>query len=126
MFAEVYQMLFAWQPGSLYFDPVLFPASQGTAEWLSSHSAGDFLYYSFVTLCTVGYGDVTPASPSARFLSLTEALIGIMYGAMMVERFVAIHTAESRGAGPEQAETPPARESRASVKRAAKEKEGNQ
>jgi voltage-gated potassium channel len=67
MFAEVYQVLCAWQPDALYFDPGRFPAAQEPAERLSPHRAGDFLYYSFVTLCTVGYGDVTPASPVTRF-----------------------------------------------------------
>jgi len=38
----------------------------------------------------VGYGDVTPGSPVARSLSLIEAVIGIMYVATMIARFVSI------------------------------------
>ena len=59
---------------------------------LLTRSFGDLLYYSFVTLGTVGYGDVTPASPAARSLSLIEAVVGIMYVATMIARFVSIQT----------------------------------
>ena len=39
----------------------------------------DFIYYSYVTLTTVGYGDVTAATSLGRMLSVTEALIGQLY-----------------------------------------------
>ena len=39
----------------------------------------DFIYYSYVTLTTVGYGDVTAAGSFGRMLSVTEALIGQLY-----------------------------------------------
>jgi hypothetical protein len=39
----------------------------------------DFIYYSYVTLTTVGFGDVTAASSLGRMLSVTEALIGQLY-----------------------------------------------
>ena len=66
--------------------------------------AGDVLYYSFVTLGTVGYGDVTPSSPLARSVSLIEAVIGIMYVATMISRFVSIQiSSESRSVEPERA-----------------------
>ena len=65
---------------------------------LYTRGAGDVLYYSFVTLGTVGYGDVTPATPLARAISLVEAVAGIMYVATMIARFVSIHTSSSTGA----------------------------
>ena len=40
---------------------------------------GDFVYYSFITLCTVGYGDLTPGPPVARILAMAEALFGQLY-----------------------------------------------
>ena len=101
LFAEVYLLLLAWQPSALYFDPGRFAAPQIIGDRLYTRSAGDILYYSFVTLGTVGYGDVTPSSPLARSLSLVEAVIGIMYVATMIARFVAIQiSSESRGAEP--------------------------
>jgi hypothetical protein len=62
-------------------------------------SFGDLLYYSFVRLATVGYGDVTPAPPDARSLGLIEAVIGIMYVATMIARFVSIQTNNDRRNG---------------------------
>ncbi len=47
-------------------------------------------YYSFVTLTTVGYGDITPVSPAARSLAVSEALTGQMYVAILISRLVAL------------------------------------
>ena len=103
VFAEIYQLLLAWQPAAIYFDPGRFPPPLViTSNSLLTRGVGDLLYYSFVTLGTVGYGDVTPSSPPARSLSLIEAVIGIMYVATMIARFVSIQTSgEGRGAEPE-------------------------
>lgn len=42
-------------------------------------SSVDYLYFSYVTMTTVGYGDLTAASSIGRMLAVTEALIGQMY-----------------------------------------------
>jgi hypothetical protein len=47
-------------------------------------------YYSFVTLTTVGYGDITPVHPIARSLAIAEALIGQLYPAILIARLVAM------------------------------------
>lgn len=49
-------------------------------------------YFSFITLCTVGYGDVTPVSRVARMLAVTEAIVGVFYVAVLISRLVAIHS----------------------------------
>ena len=54
-----------------------------------------FTYFSFVTLTTLGYGDITPVSDAARTLAWMEALLGQLYLAVMVAGFVAEHI--SRG-----------------------------
>ena len=36
-------------------------------------------YFSFITLSTVGYGDITPASRMARWLAAIEAMTGLLY-----------------------------------------------
>ncbi len=54
------------------------------------------LYYSFVTLATVGYGDVSPYTPAARALSVLESLVGIMYIAILIARFVSNYEKENR------------------------------
>jgi hypothetical protein len=101
LFAAVYQLLLAWEPGALYFDPARFPVPQQLTDGLDTRGVGVVLYYSFVTLGTVGYGDVTPASPVARAVSLIEAILGIMYVATLITRFVSIQiSSESRGTEP--------------------------
>jgi Ion channel len=49
-----------------------------------------WLYYSFVTLTTVGYGDVTPVHPIARSLAVLEALTGQLYPAILLARLVSL------------------------------------
>jgi hypothetical protein len=51
-----------------------------------------FLYFSFVTLTTTGYGDVLPLSAHARLLANLEAVIGQIFLAVTIARLVAAHT----------------------------------
>jgi hypothetical protein len=48
----------------------------------------DFIYFSFVTLTTLGFGDMLPVSPLARFLVYMEAIVGIFYMAIVVSSLV--------------------------------------
>jgi len=48
-------------------------------------------------LTTLGYGDITPISGSARALSTLEALIGQIYLAVLIARLVGIHAAQGSG-----------------------------
>jgi hypothetical protein len=52
-------------------------------------NANDFIYYSFVTLTTVGYGDVVASTEIGRMLSITEALLGQLYLVTVVALLVA-------------------------------------
>ncbi len=49
-----------------------------------------FLYFSFVTLTTVGFGDITPAHPMARSLVTMEALIGQLFPSVLIARLVSM------------------------------------
>lgn len=53
------------------------------------------LYYSFVTLTTLGYGDITATTPIGVSLTIVEAVLGQMYLAVMIARIVGIHVAQS-------------------------------
>ena len=66
-----------------------------TAGPASGHLMKGFtaIYYSFITLCTVGYGDIVPASGAARMLAMTEGIVGTFYMAILVARLVSLHTA---------------------------------
>jgi hypothetical protein len=50
----------------------------------------DWAYFSFITLTTVGYGDITPVRPIARTLAMGEALTGQLYLAVLIARLVAM------------------------------------
>lgn len=49
-----------------------------------------FFYFSFVTLTTVGYGDVLPVHPVARSLAVLEAVTGPLYLAILIARLVSL------------------------------------
>jgi hypothetical protein len=53
----------------------------------------DFIYFSFVTLTTLGFGDISPALPLARFLVYFEAIVGQFYLAVLVASLVGSHMA---------------------------------
>ena len=55
-----------------------------------------YLYYSFVTLSTLGYGDITPVSAPTRVLSWFEAVTGELYLAVLIARLVGLHIVHSR------------------------------
>jgi hypothetical protein len=54
----------------------------------------DLVYFSFVTLMTIGFGDVTPAAPLARAFALTEGLFGVMFTTVVMASLVAGHLRE--------------------------------
>jgi hypothetical protein len=82
--AAAYELLALRQPGAF--------AGAGVEGDLPQR----WLYYSFVTLTTVGYGDVTPVHPIARSLAVLEALTGQLYPAILLARLVSLEV-QSRG-----------------------------
>lgn len=90
-----------WMPAYLLaarMNPAAFnlPSGSPAVGGLDRFSA---FYFSFVTLCTVGYGDVTPASKAARMLAITEAIAGLFYVAVLISRLVAIYSSAPPAAG---------------------------
>jgi voltage-gated potassium channel Kch len=76
--ANLYMWLAVAQPGAFTF------ASGGEATY------SQMLYYSVVTLTTLGYGDIFPVAPSTRVLASLEALLGQLYLTVLIARLVAL------------------------------------
>jgi hypothetical protein len=59
-----------------------------------THSMNGFnaFYFSFITLSTVGYGDITPISRIAKWLAATEAMTGLLYVAVLIARLVSLYS----------------------------------
>ena len=51
----------------------------------------EFMYYSFVTITTLGYGDLTPVRPLARAVTYLEAIVGQFYVAVLVAWLVGMY-----------------------------------
>ena len=77
--ALAYDMIYAARPESFAITPVTVQQLHGPGE--DRHLFG---YYSFVTLTTVGYGDITPISAPARTLSWFEAMTGQLYLTVLI------------------------------------------
>jgi hypothetical protein len=59
----------------------------------------DLFYYSYVTLATLGYGDINPVGPEARSLAITEAIVGQLYLVVLVAGLVGMSLGQrKRGA----------------------------
>jgi len=69
---------------------LLYSLSAGSFN-IEKPEMSDFVYYSFVTLSTVGYGDITPLTASARALAYVEAITGQIYLAVLVAGLVGMH-----------------------------------
>lgn len=57
----------------------------------------DLIYFSFVTLTTLGYGDIAPVASIARSLAILEATFGVMYLATIIARVVSLYSAGETG-----------------------------
>lgn len=72
----------------LAMDPQAFSGIEA-ANWQQGFSR--VAYYSFVTLTTLGYGDVLPTNHIAEFFVYMEAIIGVFYMAIIVSSLLSLH-----------------------------------
>jgi hypothetical protein len=86
-FSLLYLLLLAWNPASFNL-----AVAERTPQLLQS----DLLYFSLVTLATLGYGDILPVSETARTLAVIEATIGQFYVAVIVAVFVGMYATQQR------------------------------
>jgi hypothetical protein len=89
-FTFAFEIVELLQPGS--FSGIPDQARSHRTELGSS-----MLYFSFVCITTMGYGDIVPVSDIARPLAVLEGVFGQLYLAVMIARLVGLHIASSRG-----------------------------
>jgi hypothetical protein len=80
-----------WQIGQLRagtFATAGAPAAAGALDLPTC------MYFSFVTLATLGYGDIAPLTPTTRGLAVSEAIIGQLYLAVLIARLVGARPAK--------------------------------
>lgn len=91
LWSRVYTLLELLQPGSFAF-PFAETAVPGRFDSAGTEAS---LYFSFVTMSTLGYGDIFPTSSAARMFAAVEAVAGQMYLAVLVARLVGLHIAQA-------------------------------
>jgi hypothetical protein len=78
-------------------ETVVPDAFSGLPAAASEHGSGAaLLYFSFTTLTTVGFGDITPLHPMARNIASLEAVIGQLYPATLLARLVSLELEHRR------------------------------
>ena len=95
LWANLYGILEIAEPGSFSFPERTSPATMVEQSDYRDMEQ-NFSYYSYVTLTTLGYGDITPVSHRARQLSWLEALFGQLFIAVTIARLVGSEIAYSR------------------------------
>lgn len=81
--ASFYRIVFSLQPEAFSASD-MFLSSDG--RWQP-----DFVYFSFITLLTVGYGDVRPISGIARSLAMIEGIVGVLYIGVFISRLLSLY-----------------------------------
>jgi hypothetical protein len=87
-FASVYGMVTAVQPNAFYLD-----------AHTNSHNVPDrfdLIYYSFATMTSLGAPGITPVSSQARSFSILEAILGVLYLAVLIARLIGAYRPRSR------------------------------
>jgi hypothetical protein len=91
-FASVYGFITVYEPNAFYLDPHtnlhLIP------------DRFDFIYYSFGTMTSLGASGITPVTGQARAVSVFEAILGVLYLAVLVARLMGAYRIATRGEGP--------------------------
>jgi hypothetical protein len=62
----------------------------------STIAVADWLYFSYTTLTTIGYGDIIPRGGEVRMLAVLEAMVGLFYNTIVIARFVGLYGFRAR------------------------------
>lgn len=100
---HLFAALSAYLIAGIYFGVLYWALEQfhhGTFA-TSNLSRTGAIYFSFVTLATLGYGDIVPATDVSRGLAIVEAIGGQLFLAVLVARLVSLYSKSERGASEE-------------------------
>jgi hypothetical protein len=86
-FATVYGMVAAFQSNAFYLDP--------HTNFHSVPNRFDLIYYSFATMTSLGAAGITPVSSQARSFSILEAILGVLYLAVLIARLMGAYRPNS-------------------------------
>ncbi len=93
VFATLYSLLEFLDPGTFLAGGEVIP--QGDPRAFYGSGMGQAIYFSFTTLTTLGYGDLTGGTAVAKNLSVLEAIIGQIYLVVLVARLVGLEISHS-------------------------------
>jgi hypothetical protein len=85
-----------WAMMYLFIAQIIPGAFNGLEQVVWYDNFADVAYYSYVTLTTLGYGDIAPVAPIARFLVYMEAVVGVFYMAILVASLIGVSISESQ------------------------------
>jgi hypothetical protein len=96
MWGLAYSLLEFLHPGTFSFSsgPLAAPVAEGTGLrdiGFILDERPSFSYFSFVTMTTLGYGEITPLTQPARSLCVLEAITGQFFLAVLIARLVGMH-----------------------------------
>jgi len=84
VWSVAYYLVAIWIPGAF---SIQGPSAPGDTESLQSQ----LFYFSFVTLTSIGYGDIAAVHQAARMLVILEGVVGQLYPAILIARLVSLH-----------------------------------
>ncbi len=87
LWASIYNYLEYISPGIIFI--------KNNSDVVTTLTSNEYIYYSYTTLTTLGYGDITSLTSIGRMISVLEAIAGQLFLAFLVARLVAIYTANA-------------------------------
>ncbi len=85
-FASIYGLIDTLQPGSF-----LSSLNEQIVSFSSEDDGLNRIYFSFITLLTVGYGDIVPNTPPAKLTTIIKGFFGQIYLVVLIARLVGMH-----------------------------------
>jgi voltage-gated potassium channel len=85
-----------WALMYLFIAQAIPGSFNGVEQLVWYDNFADIAYFSFVTLTTLGYGDISAVAPVARFLVYMEAVVGVFYMAILVASLIGVGINESK------------------------------